>query len=173
MAAHWFWSFILLFLFPPSGANYASSTRAPPSGDDPPLWHTSPALADPPPLVHSGSLSWEAAIDAARSAQGGAPPTMRSHSTAGSAPVGSLSQRKRQQYAKSRSKGSTNNNRPPRALFCLTLNNPIRRACINLVEWKYPSFRMSLVQVGLSQSPVPSPRFVVMSCFHQLHEQHQ
>ncbi|XP_031422178.1 voltage-dependent L-type calcium channel subunit alpha-1D isoform X4 [Clupea harengus] len=121
---------------PCRGANYASSTRAPPSGDDPPLWHTSPALADPPPLVHSGSLSWEAAIDAARSAQGGAPPTMRSHSTAGSAPVGSLSQRKRQQYAKSRSKGSTNNNRPPRALFCLTLNNPIRRACINLVEWK-------------------------------------
>uniref|UniRef100_A0A3Q0QXQ4 Voltage-dependent L-type calcium channel subunit alpha n=1 Tax=Amphilophus citrinellus TaxID=61819 RepID=A0A3Q0QXQ4_AMPCI len=26
--------------------------------------------------------------------------------------------------------------RPPRALFCLTLNNPIRRACISLVEWK-------------------------------------
>ncbi|XP_041952935.1 voltage-dependent L-type calcium channel subunit alpha-1D isoform X2 [Alosa sapidissima] len=119
------------------GANYASSTGAPPTGDDPPLWHTSPSLTpEPPPLVPSGSLSWEAAIDAARSAQGGAPPTMRSHSTAGSAPVGSLSQRKRQQYAKSKSKGSTTNNRPPRALFCLTLNNPIRRACISLVEWK-------------------------------------
>nr|XP_032819302.1 voltage-dependent L-type calcium channel subunit alpha-1D-like [Petromyzon marinus] len=26
--------------------------------------------------------------------------------------------------------------RPPRALFCLTLSNPIRKACINLVEWK-------------------------------------
>uniref|UniRef100_A0A8C2AG67 Voltage-dependent L-type calcium channel subunit alpha n=1 Tax=Cyprinus carpio TaxID=7962 RepID=A0A8C2AG67_CYPCA len=25
---------------------------------------------------------------------------------------------------------------PGRALFCLTLNNPVRRACINLVEWK-------------------------------------
>jgi hypothetical protein len=30
------------------------------------------------------------------------------------------------------------NARPPRALFCLTLKNPIRRLCINIVEWKYP-----------------------------------
>ena len=28
--------------------------------------------------------------------------------------------------------------RPPRALFCLTLDNPVRRACISFVEWKYP-----------------------------------
>ncbi|PNJ50044.1 CACNA1S isoform 1 [Pongo abelii] len=26
--------------------------------------------------------------------------------------------------------------RPPRALFCLTLENPLRKACINIVEWK-------------------------------------
>ncbi|XP_041081104.1 voltage-dependent L-type calcium channel subunit alpha-1D-like [Polyodon spathula] len=52
------------------------------------------------------------------------------------APVGSLSQRKRQQYAKSKKQGNNANSRPPRALFCLTLNNPIRRACISLVEWK-------------------------------------
>uniref|UniRef100_A0A452T2M8 Voltage-dependent L-type calcium channel subunit alpha n=1 Tax=Ursus maritimus TaxID=29073 RepID=A0A452T2M8_URSMA len=26
--------------------------------------------------------------------------------------------------------------RPPRALFCLTLQNPVRKACINIVEWK-------------------------------------
>ncbi|XP_036387021.1 voltage-dependent L-type calcium channel subunit alpha-1D-like isoform X3 [Megalops cyprinoides] len=52
------------------------------------------------------------------------------------APVGSLAQRKRQQYAKSKKQGSTANSRPPRALFCLTLNNPLRRACISLVEWK-------------------------------------
>uniref|UniRef100_A0A803V992 Voltage-dependent L-type calcium channel subunit alpha n=1 Tax=Ficedula albicollis TaxID=59894 RepID=A0A803V992_FICAL len=51
-------------------------------------------------------------------------------------PVGSLSQRKRQQYAKSKKQGNTSNSRPPRALFCLSLNNPIRRACISLVEWK-------------------------------------
>lgn len=28
--------------------------------------------------------------------------------------------------------------RPPRALFCLTLQNPLRKACISIVEWKYP-----------------------------------
>ena len=30
------------------------------------------------------------------------------------------------------------NPRPPRALFCLTLKNPMRKLCINVVEWKYP-----------------------------------
>ncbi|KAK7916635.1 hypothetical protein WMY93_012396 [Mugilogobius chulae] len=53
-------------------------------------------------------------------------------------PVGALAQKKRQQYAKSKKQGSNANSRPPRALFCLNLNNPIRRACISLVEWKYP-----------------------------------
>ncbi|TNN85512.1 Voltage-dependent L-type calcium channel subunit alpha-1D [Liparis tanakae] len=53
-------------------------------------------------------------------------------------PVGALAQKKRQQYAKSKKQGSNANSRPPRALFCLKLNNPIRRACISLVEWKYP-----------------------------------
>uniref|UniRef100_A0A8B9JHF7 Calcium channel, voltage-dependent, L type, alpha 1D subunit, a n=1 Tax=Astyanax mexicanus TaxID=7994 RepID=A0A8B9JHF7_ASTMX len=43
---------------------------------------------------------------------------------------------KRQQYAKSKKQGSSANTRPQRALFCLNLNNPIRRACISLVEWK-------------------------------------
>uniref|UniRef100_A0A3Q2XBI0 Voltage-dependent L-type calcium channel subunit alpha n=1 Tax=Hippocampus comes TaxID=109280 RepID=A0A3Q2XBI0_HIPCM len=37
---------------------------------------------------------------------------------------------------KGKKQGGSTNNRPPRALFCLTLNNPIRRACISLVEWK-------------------------------------
>lgn len=30
------------------------------------------------------------------------------------------------------------NIRPPRALFCLKLDNPFRRLCIKIVEWKYP-----------------------------------
>ncbi|XP_044025243.1 calcium channel, voltage-dependent, L type, alpha 1D subunit, a isoform X3 [Siniperca chuatsi] len=51
-------------------------------------------------------------------------------------PAGALAQKKRQQYAKSKKQGSNANSRPPRALFCLNLNNPIRRACISLVEWK-------------------------------------
>lgn len=35
--------------------------------------------------------------------------------------------------------------RPQRALFCLTLKNPIRKLCIDVVEWKYP-FSYALVQ---------------------------
>lgn len=30
--------------------------------------------------------------------------------------------------------------RPQRALFCLTLKNPLRKMCIDVVEWKYPLF---------------------------------
>ena len=39
------------------------------------------------------------------------------------------------------------NPRPPRALFCLTLKNPFRKLCINVVEWKYPflDIRQSMV----------------------------
>ena len=35
--------------------------------------------------------------------------------------------------------------RPPRALFCLTLDNPIRRTCISFVEWKYPFYMLDNV----------------------------
>lgn len=28
--------------------------------------------------------------------------------------------------------------RPQRALFCLGLKNPLRKLCIEIVEWKYP-----------------------------------
>uniref|UniRef100_A0A8C3VFS6 Voltage-dependent L-type calcium channel subunit alpha n=1 Tax=Catharus ustulatus TaxID=91951 RepID=A0A8C3VFS6_CATUS len=91
-------------------------------------------LAGLPPLPSPSKqtvLSWQAAIDAARQAK-----AAQNMSTTTAQPVGSLSQRKRQQYAKSKKQGNTSNSRPPRALFCLSLNNPIRRACISLVEWK-------------------------------------
>ncbi|CAL8251978.1 unnamed protein product [Arctogadus glacialis] len=96
-------------------------------------------------------LAWHAAITAARQAQGEAagsedtmspgPPGPLAGGGGGAsgsavAPAGLLSQRKRQQYAKSKKQGGSTNSRPPRALFCLTLNNPVRRACISLVEWK-------------------------------------
>uniref|UniRef100_A0A3Q2V3E2 Voltage-dependent L-type calcium channel subunit alpha n=1 Tax=Haplochromis burtoni TaxID=8153 RepID=A0A3Q2V3E2_HAPBU len=46
-------------------------------------------------------------------------------------------QRKRQHYtAKPKKQTTTTATRPPRALLCLTLKNPIRRACISIVEWK-------------------------------------
>ncbi|NXW18127.1 CAC1D protein, partial [Circaetus pectoralis] len=105
--------------------NYASSTRIPLPGDGPAIQSNSSGPSK------QTVLSWQAAIDAARQAK-----AAQNMSTTTAQPVGSLSQRKRQQYAKSKKQGNTSNSRPPRALFCLSLNNPIRRACISLVEWK-------------------------------------
>ncbi|XP_015246062.1 PREDICTED: voltage-dependent L-type calcium channel subunit alpha-1D-like isoform X6 [Cyprinodon variegatus] len=64
------------------------------------------------------------------------PPPAPPAATSSTIPVGALAQKKRQQYAKSKKQGSNANSRPPRALFCLKLNNPLRRACISVVEWK-------------------------------------
>uniref|UniRef100_A0A4W4GLI8 Voltage-dependent L-type calcium channel subunit alpha n=1 Tax=Electrophorus electricus TaxID=8005 RepID=A0A4W4GLI8_ELEEL len=50
-------------------------------------------------------------------------------------PVGALAEKKKQLHEKSMKHG-TGNSRPERVLFCLTLNNPFRQACINIVEWK-------------------------------------
>lgn len=36
--------------------------------------------------------------------------------------------------------GKAQPERPIRALFCLGLKNPIRKLCIEIVEWKYPFF---------------------------------
>ncbi|XP_060135982.1 voltage-dependent L-type calcium channel subunit alpha-1C isoform X15 [Zootoca vivipara] len=76
------------------------------------------------------ALSWQAAIDAARQA--------KLMGAAGNATISTVSstQRKRQQYGKQKKQGNTTATRPPRALLCLTLKNPIRRACISIVEWK-------------------------------------
>uniref|UniRef100_A0A8C6WX58 Voltage-dependent L-type calcium channel subunit alpha n=1 Tax=Neogobius melanostomus TaxID=47308 RepID=A0A8C6WX58_9GOBI len=74
------------------------------------------------------ALSWQAAIDAARQAK-----------MMGGGPISTVSstQRKRQHYAaKPKKQTTTTATRPPRALLCLTLKNPIRRACISIVEWK-------------------------------------
>uniref|UniRef100_G3NRF3 Voltage-dependent L-type calcium channel subunit alpha n=1 Tax=Gasterosteus aculeatus aculeatus TaxID=481459 RepID=G3NRF3_GASAC len=116
-------------------AQYASSKRTAPPGDTSALWSESQTRLHQLPV-----LAWHAAISAARQAQDDVEkPDMRTQPavcTTGPAPVGSLAQRKRQQYAKSKKQGGSGSSRPPRALFCLTLNNPIRRACISLVEWK-------------------------------------
>ncbi|XP_070594614.1 voltage-dependent L-type calcium channel subunit alpha-1D isoform X2 [Erythrolamprus reginae] len=109
----------------PEEASYANSTRIPLPGDSPALQPNNSAP------TKQTVLSWQAAIDAARQAK-----AAQGMSTTPAQPVGSLSQRKRQQYAKSKKQGNTSNSRPARALFCLSLNNPIRRACISIVEWK-------------------------------------
>ncbi|CAF97222.1 unnamed protein product, partial [Tetraodon nigroviridis] len=87
-------------------------------------------------------LSWQAAIDAARQAK-----MMGNAASSGGAGLGSggggpistasSTQRKRQHYSsKPKKQTTTTATRPPRALLCLTLKNPIRRACISIVEWK-------------------------------------
>ena len=94
------------------------------------------------------ALSWQAAIDAARQAKamgnavsgGGA-----GLGSGGGGPISTASstQRKRQHYSsKPKKQTTTTATRPPRALLCLTLKNPIRRACISIVEWKYPLLSM-------------------------------
>ncbi|KAJ8791354.1 hypothetical protein J1605_004301 [Eschrichtius robustus] len=79
-------------------------------------------------LRYSVSVVTSAAIDAARQA--------KLMGSAGNATISTVSstQRKRQQYGKPKKQGSTMATRPPRALLCLTLKNPIRRACISIVE---------------------------------------
>ena len=57
------------------------------------------------------------------------------HSTTSS----TATQRKKSQHAKKQVQGSNQVQRAPRALYCLKLNNPIRRAALSIVEWKYPS----------------------------------
>ena len=92
------------------------------------------------------ALSWQAAIDAARQA--------KLMGSAGNATISTVSstQRKRQQYGKPKKQGSTTATRPPRALLCLTLKNPIRRACISIVEWKYTLGAAVWPAAGCSQT---------------------
>uniref|UniRef100_A0A8C9WJV6 Voltage-dependent L-type calcium channel subunit alpha n=1 Tax=Scleropages formosus TaxID=113540 RepID=A0A8C9WJV6_SCLFO len=113
---------------PQKCSNYSSPSLAPPASLND-REHTVVGLAPEHVPTPGAALSWQAAIDAARQAKlmgnAGAP-----ISTASS------TQRKRQHYGKPKKQASTAATRPPRALLCLTLKNPIRRACISIVEWK-------------------------------------
>ncbi|KAH0628828.1 hypothetical protein JD844_010399 [Phrynosoma platyrhinos] len=53
--------------------------------------------------------------------------------------TGSNAQKKKLQHNKHKTQGTNVVHRSPRALFCLRLNNPIRRAAISIVEWKHPA----------------------------------
>uniref|UniRef100_A0A8C1LA84 Voltage-dependent L-type calcium channel subunit alpha n=1 Tax=Cyprinus carpio TaxID=7962 RepID=A0A8C1LA84_CYPCA len=115
------------------GSNYSSPSLAPvPSlNEDERVGGGGGVLGLAPEHIPTpgAPLSWQAAIDAARQA--------KLMGTSG-APISTASstQRKRQHYTKPKKQASTASTRPPRALLCLTLKNPIRRACINIVEWK-------------------------------------
>ncbi|KAG2471245.1 CAC1C protein, partial [Polypterus senegalus] len=111
---------------PGAGSNYSNPCVAPPGLNA----HAGVGLAPEHIPTAGAALSWQAAIDAARQAKlmGTSAPISTTSST----------QRKRQNYSKQKKQSTMATTRPPRALLCLTLKNPIRRACINIVEWKYP-----------------------------------
>ncbi|XP_029455730.1 voltage-dependent L-type calcium channel subunit alpha-1C isoform X4 [Rhinatrema bivittatum] len=110
----------------PGGSNYASPRPALANMNA----NAAAGLASEHIPTPGAALSWQAAIDAARQA--------KLMGSAGNATISTASstQRKRQQYGKPKKQGTTTATRPPRALLCLTLKNPIRRACISIVEWK-------------------------------------
>uniref|UniRef100_A0A8C3R9V4 Voltage-dependent L-type calcium channel subunit alpha n=1 Tax=Cyanoderma ruficeps TaxID=181631 RepID=A0A8C3R9V4_9PASS len=116
------------FYIKPGGSNYGSPRPAHANMNA----NAAAGLAPEHIPTPGAALSWQAAIDAARQA--------KLMGSAGNATISTASstQRKRQQYGKQKKQGSTTATRPPRALLCLTLKNPIRRACISIVEWKYP-----------------------------------
>ncbi|XP_033017967.1 voltage-dependent L-type calcium channel subunit alpha-1C isoform X33 [Lacerta agilis] len=114
------------FYITPGGSNYASPRPAHANMNA----NAAAGLAPEHIATPGAALSWQAAIDAARQA--------KLMGAAGNATISTVSstQRKRQQYGKQKKQGTTTATRPPRALLCLTLKNPIRRACISIVEWK-------------------------------------
>ncbi|XP_077791311.1 voltage-dependent L-type calcium channel subunit alpha-1C isoform X15 [Podarcis muralis] len=114
------------FYITPGGSNYASPRPAHANMNA----NAAAGLAPEHIATPGAALSWQAAIDAARQA--------KLMGAAGNATISTASstQRKRQQYGKQKKQGTTTATRPPRALLCLTLKNPIRRACISIVEWK-------------------------------------
>ncbi|XP_041111363.1 voltage-dependent L-type calcium channel subunit alpha-1C-like isoform X2 [Polyodon spathula] len=108
----------------PGGSNYSSPCPDPATLNA----HGEVGLAPEHIPTPGAALTWQAAIDAARQAK----------LMGTSAPISTVSstQRKRQNYGKQKKQGTATTTRPPRALLCLTLKNPIRRACISIVEWK-------------------------------------
>uniref|UniRef100_A0A8C1UBK2 Voltage-dependent L-type calcium channel subunit alpha n=1 Tax=Cyprinus carpio TaxID=7962 RepID=A0A8C1UBK2_CYPCA len=63
-------------------------------------------------------------------------PKMNRTETLNSTTSSTGTQKKKSQHVKKQIQGSNQVQRAPRALFCLKLNNPIRRAALHLVEWK-------------------------------------
>lgn len=78
-------------------------------------------------------------IDGASSIMGGATPNIPG-TTNGTTIGGQLKTAAAQAAAKRpvRRGGKPPPDRPTRALFCLSLQNPLRKMCIDVVEWKYP-----------------------------------
>nr|XP_043893775.1 calcium channel, voltage-dependent, L type, alpha 1F subunit isoform X2 [Solea senegalensis] len=75
---------------------------------------------------------WDEELDGENEGGVGMTRTDTLHSTTSSTGT----QRRRGQHGKKQVQGSNQVQRAPRALYCLKLNNPIRRAALSIVEWK-------------------------------------
>ncbi|XP_064107830.1 muscle calcium channel subunit alpha-1-like isoform X37 [Macrobrachium nipponense] len=75
------------------------------------------------------SSAWQAALSGATSMSQAQVPT-------GGAPTDGTTQEGRKRPPPRRPVGKPPENRPVRALFCLGLKNPLRKVCIDVVEWK-------------------------------------
>lgn len=82
------------------------------------------------------SSAWDSALTAAHF---GANNTTSPMTDTGAAAAAAMSKKRAQQRRQPR------DDKAPRVLFCLTLENPVRKACIRIVEWTYPFLSSSTV----------------------------
>lgn len=118
------------------------SSSSTPTGVAPPISVVTPHVASilAPQGIAVATVSAVAAVaGVSASAEGVAgPSTVGNHKPLSSAwqcalSATSMTANKRRQAAR---RGKSVPDRPQRALFCFTLKNPIRKLCIDVVEWK-------------------------------------
>ncbi len=73
-------------------------------------------------------------------------PKMNRTETLNSTTSSTGTQKRKSQHPRKQVQGSNQVQRAPRALFCLKLNNPIRRAALHLVEWKVSITTQSMTE---------------------------
>lgn len=90
------------------------------------LWSVQPV-----PHVPQGERAWQGPVSAATAMSSGgagvASPAAPAQARTPAAPKRPV-----------RRGGKAPPDRPQRVLFCLHLKNPIRKMCIDVIEWKYP-----------------------------------
>jgi hypothetical protein len=113
----------------------ASSCRLAAFHPDKPL---SPAWQTALSITNMSTEAPAAPADAAEAPGGGGEAGDAAQAAAATDPAAAPPPKPREPRKPVRRPGKPQQDRPQRALFCLTLTNPIRKLCIDIVEWKYP-----------------------------------
>lgn len=111
---------------PPSNSVFQNTASKPPEPGGQRLGPGPTAFSSPIPQPGGGGLNLQNPSDAK--------PLSPGWSAAIAAAQGAANMTRKRQNRKQQNQ----NVRPVRALFCLSLTNPIRKLCIRVVEWKYP-----------------------------------